>query len=589
MGSDETWTSTEEGISVFFFAFSFLLALVLVLSVSSSCRAVTQSQSKFLNSLALSRNYSMIDQSWPSCSRKRAWFSSWQSYLVILSTYLLADEVVADDDAAADVAQSLLSFSPKIFFIALLPPIIFNSGYHLRRGTNNLLLDMLLFLGWRIGLCSPRTLFSTPDSPLLIRMHRDTGFGSCDCVDSILGDQGRSRGWLSSYHYRTLDIWGTHQCYRSRVDAGSLSIETRRSSSLLPGIWRERYERCGWSGLVQCLCQVCSTSEWRRQDGIGRRWIPHFLYGWLCRIALFGSALRRLGGTASQGCGYATDQTAWVEFIHYDYVCALSVGRNDSPERHCHYSVYGYCGASLRRTELVGKQTEENADVFFRLAAHLAETSIFLELGLSVAGLSGHGIFYWRFILWAFLACLVGRALNVYPITMFYNFSLRRPDFLVHLSPHHVPVGDVEMTENGDKAEEDNEAVGDLNGVSSMTLKSRRDQKIQPKTATMLWFAGLRGAVAYACAKSFPDTFHHQQEFMVATMVIVLLTVFLLGSTTELVLNALHIEVDVDEGEYMENITQDDPLTGLVHRLGTCTGSYDIRCGQIFLTSLPLS
>ena len=89
MGSDETWTSTEEGISVFFFAFSFLLALVLVLSVSSSCRAVTQSQSKFLNSLALSRNYSMIDQSWPSCSRKRAWFSSWQSYLVILSTYLL--------------------------------------------------------------------------------------------------------------------------------------------------------------------------------------------------------------------------------------------------------------------------------------------------------------------------------------------------------------------------------------------------------------------------------------------------------------------------------------------------------------------
>ena len=250
-----------------------------------------------------------------------------------------------------------------------------------------------------------------------------------------------------------------------------------------------------------------------------------------------------------------------------------------------------FTGIAARRycVPNLSEQTEENADVFFRLAAHLAETSIFLELGLSVAGLSGHGIFYGKFILWAFLACLVGRALNVYPITIFYNLSLRRPDFLSQYHHHHVPLGDVEMTENGDKAEEDNEAVGDLNGVSSMTLKSRRDQKIQPKVATMLWFAGLRGAVAYACAKSFPDTFHHQQEFMVATMVIVLLTVFLLGSTTELVLNALHIEVDVDEGEYMENITQDDPLTGLVHRLGTCTGSYDIRCGQIFLTSLPLS
>jgi flagellar biosynthesis protein FliQ len=44
------------------------------------------------------------------------------------------DNIENDDDAAENVAESLLSFSPKIFFLALLPPIIFNSGYHLRRG-----------------------------------------------------------------------------------------------------------------------------------------------------------------------------------------------------------------------------------------------------------------------------------------------------------------------------------------------------------------------------------------------------------------------------------------------------------------------
>lgn len=53
----------------------------------------------------------------------------------ILSLFVDEGPENNNDDAAADVAQSLLSFSAKVFFLALLPPIIFNSGYHLRRGT----------------------------------------------------------------------------------------------------------------------------------------------------------------------------------------------------------------------------------------------------------------------------------------------------------------------------------------------------------------------------------------------------------------------------------------------------------------------
>lgn len=53
----------------------------------------------------------------------------------LLSLFVEVGPANANDDAADNVAESLLSFSAKVFFLALLPPIIFNSGYHLRRGT----------------------------------------------------------------------------------------------------------------------------------------------------------------------------------------------------------------------------------------------------------------------------------------------------------------------------------------------------------------------------------------------------------------------------------------------------------------------
>ena len=88
-----------------------------------------------------------------------------------------------------------------------------------------------------------------------------------------------------------------------------------------------------------------------------------------------------------------------------------------------------FSGVAARRYVVpnLSEGTDDHADTFFRLAAHIAETSIFLELGLSVAGLSGRGLFHWTFISWSLLACLVGRALNVYPICFAYNLSLRKP------------------------------------------------------------------------------------------------------------------------------------------------------------------
>jgi len=243
-----------------------------------------------------------------------------------------------------------------------------------------------------------------------------------------------------------------------------------------------------------------------------------------------------------------------------------------------------FSGIAARRYVVpnLSEGTDEHSDTFFRLAAHIAETSIFLELGLSVAGLSGRGLFHWTFIMWSLLACLVGRALNVYPISFAYNLSLRKPARVEGESTHYEADTDqeshVEMTETTTEGEPENGSPENSpvkprprmpEMHSTTTLEARRDQKIQPSTANMLWFSGLRGAVAYACVKTFPDTFGHQQEFMATTMAIVLITVFVFGGTTELVLKLLKIEVGVDEDDYMEKFLRADPLTGFIHNLGT--------------------
>ena len=74
----------------------------------------------------------------------------------------------------------------------------------------------------------------------------------------------------------------------------------------------------------------------------------------------------------------------------------------------------------------VSEETREYARILFSLLAFLAEICIFLELGLSVCGMhKGH--FSWSFVSWSFVAALLGRAAGVYPLSFLYNLSLTRP------------------------------------------------------------------------------------------------------------------------------------------------------------------
>jgi len=90
----------------------------------------------------------------------------------------------------------------------------------------------------------------------------------------------------------------------------------------------------------------------------------------------------------------------------------------------------------------------------------------------------------------------------------------------------------------------------------------KRDKIIPVKFMHLLWFAGLRGAVAYACAREFPDVYGNRNEFIAATMVIVVITIVLMGGATEPLMDRLSIRMNVDNDEYMREWHQKRKLKG---------------------------
>ena len=199
--------------------------------------------------------------------------------------------------------------------------------------------------------------------------------------------------------------------------------------------------------------------------------------------------------------------------------------------------------------------TKLNADMLFRLLAHLAETSIFLELGLSVFGLIGD--WNWPFIGWSLLALLGARALNVYPIVQLFNrFLLRKEESLLADEVEEQPSNrdwDAEMS-----AGRPTPSFGTVDTEMTETPFLRKDLKIRPNTANMIWFSGLKGAVSYACVRTFPNDLGHAKEFTMTTMALVIITMFFFGGTTEIALRLFKIDTGVDEAVYMRDTLRED-------------------------------
>ncbi|CBY24280.1 unnamed protein product [Oikopleura dioica] len=125
--------------------------------------------------------------------------------------------------------------------------------------------------------------------------------------------------------------------------------------------------------------------------------------------------------------------------------------------------------------------TQINVQNAFRAMSFLAETSVFAYLGMAIFSFQ-HKLEP-AFLIWTIILILLGRALNIYPLSWFINHF--------------------------------------------------RETRISRKMQFVMWFSGLRGAIAYAVSLHLDVEDQDQRRALITTaLCVVLFTILVLGGST---------------------------------------------------------
>ncbi|XP_059942683.1 sodium/hydrogen exchanger 6 isoform X1 [Mesoplodon densirostris] len=170
-----------------------------------------------------------------------------------------------------------------------------------------------------------------------------------------------------------------------------------------------------------------------------------------------------------------------------------------------------FCGITQAHYTYNNLSTESQhiTKQLFELLNFLAENFIFSYMGLTLFTFQNH-VFNPTFVVGAFIAIFLGRAANIYPLSLLLNLGRR--------------------------------------------------SKIGSNFQHMMMFAGLRGAMAFALAIRDTATYARQMMFS-TTLLIVFFTVWVFGGGTTAMLSCLHIRVGVDSDQEHLGIPESERRT----------------------------
>lgn len=190
-------------------------------------------------------------------------------------------------------------------------------------------------------------------------------------------------------------------------------------------------------------------------------------------------------------------------------------------------------GVAMQRytTLLMQPEGVRVAKALLRKLSSLADCVVFFSIGLDVAIYADVNVRA-DFVAWAVLACVLSRALNVFPIAAIVNaVSWCARSRRVY---RQRPDDELKAAEAGASSA----ARGPAAGAPGLAIPFNFQM--------LLWHAGLRGAIAYASAISFPGP--QAAAVQSCTSAVVLVTSVVMGLSVLPMLNLLNVPYDHGDG-----------------------------------------
>ncbi|XP_049319089.1 sodium/hydrogen exchanger 8 [Astyanax mexicanus] len=389
-------------------------------------------------------------------------------------------------------------FRPNMFFLLLLPPIIFESGYSLHKGNffqNIGSITLFAVIGTAISaFIVGGGIYFLGQADVIYKMSMTDSFAFGSLISAV-----DPVATIAIFNALNVDPVLNMLVFGESILNDAVSIVLTNTAEGFTG--SDASTVTGWETFLQAL-------------------------GYFLKMFFGSAALGTLTGLISAICLKHFDlrKTPSLEFGMMIIFAYLPYGLSEGIKLSgimailfsgivmSHYTHHNLSPV----TQILMQQT-------LRTVAFMCETCVFAFLGLSIFSFPHK--FELSFVIWCIVLVLLGRAVNIFPLSFLLNFF--------------------------------------------------RDHKITPKMMFIMWFSGLRGAIPYALSLHLGlEPIEKRQLIGTTTIVIVLFTILLLGGGTMPLIRIMDIEesqsrrknkkdINLSKTEKMGNTVESEHLSEL--------------------------